>query len=436
MEGFGFFNVVMMVGLLFQVMEGSAASGGGFSLNLVHRDSPRSPFFDPGKTQSERMKEAFLRSVSRLNRFQSSQNGIVSSIVPSAGEFLMNISIGTPPVAITAIADTGSDLTWTQCQPCDPCYSQIAPLFNTRNSSTYSDTSCGTSFCLALRHGGTCNTKQNLCTFSYSYSDGSYVKGNLAAETLTVLSTAGEAVTFPGFAFGCGHSSGGVYDENSSGIVSLGMGELSMVYQMDSIINGLFAYCLQPISTDPSISSRIDFGTSGIVDGPGAVSTPLIKKSTDLFYYVTLKGFSVGQNRMMMYKGLWGKAEVEEGNIIVDSGTTYTFIPMGMYLELQKSLLKSINGRQVSDPYGTFSLCYQYTTDLNLPVITAHFEGADVDLQPLNTFLKIDDNVVCLTFLPTDQVGVFGNLAQVNFQVGYDIRKGTISFKPADCTRF
>lgn len=34
---------------------------------------------------------------------------------------------------ITVIVDTGSDLTWAQCQPCRLCYNQPEPLFNPPN---------------------------------------------------------------------------------------------------------------------------------------------------------------------------------------------------------------------------------------------------------------------------------------------------------------
>ncbi|CBI29230.3 unnamed protein product, partial [Vitis vinifera] len=405
MEGFGvkiFFNVVV-VGFLFQLLEVALARGGGFSVDLIHRDSPHSPFFDPSKTQAERLTDAFRRSVSRVGRFRPTamtSDGIQSRIVPSAGEYLMNLYIGTPPVPVIAIVDTGSDLTWTQCRPCTHCYKQVVPLFDPKNSSTYRDSSCGTSFCLALGKDRSCS-KEKKCTFRYSYADGSFTGGNLASETLTVDSTAGKPVSFPGFAFGCGHSSGGIFDKSSSGIVGLGGGELSLISQLKSTINGLFSYCLLPVSTDSSISSRINFGASGRVSGYGTVSTPL----------------------RLPYKGYSKKTEVEEGNIIVDSGTTYTFLPQEFYSKLEKSVANSIKGKRVRDPNGIFSLCYNTTAEINAPIITAHFKDANVELQPLNTFMRMQEDLVCFTVAPTSDIGVLGNLAQVNFLVGFDLRK-------------
>lgn len=35
------------------------------------------------------------------------------------------------------IAGTGSDLNWTQCKPCSPCYPQQPPIFDLNRSSSY-----------------------------------------------------------------------------------------------------------------------------------------------------------------------------------------------------------------------------------------------------------------------------------------------------------
>ncbi|PRQ52480.1 putative nepenthesin [Rosa chinensis] len=46
-----------------------------------------------------------------------------STLPTDSGDgFNMKFSLGTPPLDIYAAADTGSDLVWTQCQPCQACY--------------------------------------------------------------------------------------------------------------------------------------------------------------------------------------------------------------------------------------------------------------------------------------------------------------------------
>lgn len=58
-----------------------------------------------------------------------------------------NLSIGTLPIDILVIVDTGSDLTWTQCEPCVDCFKQLAPIFNPKNSSSYKTIGCNNKIC-------------------------------------------------------------------------------------------------------------------------------------------------------------------------------------------------------------------------------------------------------------------------------------------------
>lgn len=438
--------LVVFLSLVLEVALGSRRGIGGFSVELIHRDSPHSPFFDPSKTDKERLMGAFRRG--RAGRFRSttgirSAPGVIqSALVPLEGEYVMNLSIGTPPVPFMAIVDTGSDLTWTQCRPCDKCYKQEIPLFDPRKSSTYQDSSCETSFCLSLGIDGSCSTQQR-CEFSYDYLDDSFASGNLATETLSVVPATGNQATFPGFAFGCAHIAAGLFDAKSSGIVGLGRGELSMISQLESTINGRFSYCLQPLSSNSTVSGRFNFGTSDVVSGSGSdptVSTPLFRKAGDTYYYLTLEGFSVAKKKMIPYKTFLDSSKkaplVEDGNIIVDSGTTLTYIREEFYRKVEISVANSIKGeKRVKDPSGIFSLCYNSTREIvNLPIITVHFKDADVELRPLNTFIRVNDDLICFTIVPTSDVGVFGNIAQVNFLVGFDLGKKRVSLKPTDCT--
>ncbi|XP_028787560.1 aspartic proteinase CDR1-like [Neltuma alba] len=162
----------------------------GFSIDLIHRDSPLSPFYNSSMTDSGRVQNAVLRSMSRANRFGQSSMAQASELVetdilPNDGNYLMKIFIGTPPVRRWAVADTGSNLIWFQCKPCPQpqCYRQKAPLFDPRSSSTYMSLSCRSLPCKALPRlyvqGQTyprCGLS-NVCTYFLSYADNSYTMG-------------------------------------------------------------------------------------------------------------------------------------------------------------------------------------------------------------------------------------------------------------------
>ncbi|KAG9154023.1 hypothetical protein Leryth_000523 [Lithospermum erythrorhizon] len=171
----------------------------------------------------------------------------------------------------------------------------------------------------------------------------------------------------------------------NAGLIDSG-GVTSLVSQLDTLINGKFSYCLVPIDSAETVTSKLKFGSDAVVSGPQAVSTPITKKEPETFYYLTLESISVGANRLSYIKtdDSDSKASsVEQGNIIIDSGTTLTILPSEFYEELEATLKKSINGKP-ADPKGSFSLCFEDPDSIKFPDITFHFTDADVLLKSLS----------------------------------------------------
>ncbi|KAL4340376.1 hypothetical protein GQ457_08G013860 [Hibiscus cannabinus] len=407
------------------------AQKGGFSVDMIHRDSPNSPLYNHLDTTYDRLTNALRRSFGRahrLNPVSAPTMDVQADIIANSGEYLMNISIGTPAFDIIAIADTGSDLIWTQCKPCSKCFKQNAPLFDPTASSTYKTISCSARQCTHLE-GSSCSSYHS-CRYSVSYGDGSYSDGDVAADTLILSSTSGPPVILPNVFIGCGRHNGGTFSENESGIIGLGGGEVSLISQLGHTIAGKFSYCLLPL-TEAGNSSKMNFGSDAIVSGNGAVSTPLTKIDPPTFYVLTLEAISVGTNRIDFLYRPFG---TNEGNIIIDSGTTLTLLPEDFYSQVESSVSSMIDATKVKGPDG-LSLCYNAITEFAVPDITVHFTGADVKLQPLNIFAMVTETIACFTFAPIPDLAIYGNLAQMNFLVGYDTEKQTVSFKPTDCTK-
>ncbi|XP_061368095.1 aspartic proteinase CDR1-like [Gastrolobium bilobum] len=419
------FNVLAILHLL--IFWPSEFTASGYTTHLIPLDSPLSPFYNPSITNFDRLHDAFKRSLKRANHFKSTivrKSKIEAPMNLGGGEYLMKMSLGTPPVEVIGIVDTGSDLIWTQCLPCIECYNQTLPLFNPLHSSSYHNIPFQSSFCNALEKP-ICGHNSK-CVYSYSYGDGSHTAGNIATETLT-LGNGTNSVSFPNIVFGCGHNTSGTFDESGSGIIGLGGGKLSLISQLGS---KKFSYCLIPSSINST--SKISFGNDALVSGSGVVTTPIATKNIDTFYYLSLEGFSVG-NKRIAYNIDTQKIE---GNIIIDSGTTLTHLPLNVFDDLVLALNKLIHVPRVEDPNGVLSLCYKNDGDnMGLPIITAHFKGCDVKLQPWNTFSLVEDDVLCFTMLPDPDIAIYGNLAQMNFLIGYDLEAGTVSFKPSDCTK-
>ncbi|KAJ8762698.1 hypothetical protein K2173_012190 [Erythroxylum novogranatense] len=410
------------------------AERSGFSIQLYHRESPESPFYDPNATPSQHLADAFRRSNDRfLHFFGRNTASPRSRLISNGGEYLTKISIGTPPFEITAIADTGSDLIWTQCKPCTDCYKQDDPFFNPGSSTTYRDIPCGSTACNYLEDPF-CSSRQ-VCQYEYRYGDQSYTRGDIASDTVTLSSTSGRPVPFPKITIGCGHKNNGTFDKKGSGIIGLGGGELSLIYQLDKAIDGKFAYCLVPLTSKTKNSSTLSFGADAIVSGKGASTTPLIAGDPNTFYYLNLESISVGSKKLPFPSSTSGSSD---GNIVIDSGTTLTLVPGDFFSELASAVDEIAGGTKADDPQGFLDLCYEADPNLKVPTITAHFQGADVKLDQSTIFIQVSEGVVCLAFNPAPSgIGaIFGNLAQANLLIGYDLKERTLSFKQLDCTQY
>ena len=201
----------------------------------------------------ERLRGAVERSHSRLSRlqlhynFQNPESYNYSPVNYVEGEYFMQMAIGSPVrLNLHFILDTGSDLMWTQCEPCDTfsflsCKPQNDPMFDPFQSSSYNNVSCSNHFCLDLTINGGCNSLNN-SEYIYSYGSGA-TYGVLVEETFS-LGTVG--TSFPNLTFGCCSSQYGDF-LNSSGIIGLGRGPLSLVSQIGPSIGNIFSYCFGSI---------------------------------------------------------------------------------------------------------------------------------------------------------------------------------------------
>lgn len=237
--------------------------------------------------------------------------------------------------------------------------------------------------------------------------------------------------------FGCGVDQQGSLGRRGEGIVGMGTGPASLISQLGSNINYKFSYCLAPLSS--GVDSKLTFGAD--VTGSGIVSTPFTTSElSPTFYTLTLDAIRVEDtnNPVLVQVGL---------DVIIDSGTTLTFLPTSVYDDVKASLVSAIGLNPVPSPSQGYDLCYSTSSSSSLssslssggefspPDVVFQFEGADVVLKAINTFRQIEEDIICLAMLATNSGPyIFGNIAQVNFQVGYDLQANQVSFAPADCT--
>ncbi|WVZ10181.1 hypothetical protein V8G54_014711 [Vigna mungo] len=403
----------------------TGAYNSGFSVQLIRHSSPNSPSYKSDELHMHR-----LGSFYQVPKKSYAPNGPFTRVTSNNGDYLMKLTLGTPPVDVYGLVDTGSDLVWAQCTPCQGCYKQKSPMFEPLRSKTYTPVPCNSEECNSL-FGHSCSP-QKLCAYSYAYADSSVTKGVLARETITFSSNDEESVVVGDIIFGCGHSNSGIFNENDMGIIGLGGGPLSLVSQIGSLYGSRrFSQCLVPFHADPQTSGTISFGDGSDVSGEGVVITPLVYEEGQSSYLVTLEGISVGD----IFVPFNSSEMLAKGNIMIDSGTPATYLPQELYdrlveeLKVQSSLLPIDY-----DPDLDTQLCYRSDTNLEGPPLIAHFEGADVPLMPIQTFIAPKDGVFCFAMAgTTDGEYIFGNFAQSNILIGFDLDKKLVSFKPTDC---
>ncbi|XP_074278729.1 aspartic proteinase CDR1-like [Silene latifolia] len=396
-----------------------------FSVDLIRRNSSKITLRAGDQGRFSLGSISHHHQITLSSKFYD-KTTVQTVVIPDGGAFDMKISIGTPPVEFTAIADTGSDLIWVQCSPCQRCIGQQPHLFDPTQSSTDNIIACTSQFCdanqLGLLQAG-CSQNDNSCMYTYGYVGGTQTRGVLSRDTVTFPPTSISDVVF-----GCGYNQEGTLG-NGDGLVGLGGGPLSLVSQLGPNINYKFSYCLTPESS--GVTSKLNFGID--VTGPGVISTPFDNQNTPAkHYYVSLDSISIGDTSVPV-----------TNTISVDSGTTLTYLPSDVYEGIKNAVeasigLTPVNGPNPIYPNQKFDPCYETDSldGLNFPGMVFHFSGGDVMLKAENSFIT-GDGLACFTMVPTDSpTFIFGNIAQTNFHIGYDLQAQQVSFAPADCTQF
>ncbi|XP_057865410.1 aspartic proteinase nepenthesin-1-like [Cryptomeria japonica] len=384
---------------------------------------------------TERLSGAVDRSKIRMNMIEAFVNQRIAGQLDAEtpihvgnGEFLMNVAVGTPSVSFEAIVDTGSDLIWTQCRPCRNCYTQSTPIFDPSKSSTYSTVPCTNSLCNALKRSKTgCNPD---CMFNYRYGDGSETSGDLAYESFSIGSGSDSMVA--GITFGCGHDNQGF--SHDGGLVGLGRGPLSLISQLGSKVDNKFSYCLLSITDSPSQTSPLIFGEGASLSGANTI--PLIKNIVvPSFWYIPVTGVTLNGEPVNIPSGTFDLQPSGAGGMIIDSGTTLTYLVEAAYSPVKEAIKAAIDLTPTDGSSVGLDLCYQTSGQVTLPSLTFNFKGGvNYELPPENFFIQISNNLLCLAMKGTSgKVSIFGNIQQQNFQILYDNAQNTLSFKPTEC---
>ncbi|MCL7041054.1 hypothetical protein MKW94_026579 [Papaver nudicaule] len=324
-----------------------------------------------------------------------------------SGEYFSRVGVGIPPKPQYLILDTGSDITWLQCEPCNnKCYNQTDPIFDPSSSTSFSQTPCGTQECNLLPDSACSN---RTCRYQVSGDDGSYSIGELSK-------SGSSTTTRENIYIGCGHDNRGL-SNSAAGLLALGRGSLSFPSQVNAYV---FSYCL--VDRDLGWSSTLQFGSGA--EPPDAITAPLLgHPQYPTFHYVGLTGISVGGRPLSLPQSVFDINPSSPSGVIVDTGTSATRLP--------------------TDPCLTFHLplydtCYDLSSETSISIPAIAFllpDGKSWVLPASNCLVPVDNrNKFCLAFAPTNSsVSIIGNLQQKGFRVSFNIVDSVIGFSPNRC---
>lgn len=426
-----------------------------WSIPLVHRDAVKgNGNTNKNLSYAERMQQRLKRDAARVatinSRLELAVKGIkrsslkpdssspsimsqsdfespvVSGMDQGSGEYFSRIGVGSPRRDQLMVLDTGSDVSWIQCEPCSDCYEQADAIYNPALSSTFKYVGCQANLCQQLDVSG-CN-RNGSCLYQVSYGDGSYTIGNFATETVTL---GGSAV--PNVAIGCGHDNEGLF-VGAAGLLGLGGGSLSFPSQLTDDNGKIFSYCL--VDRDTESSSTLQFGRAAVPNG--AVVAPMLKNSRlDTFYYVSLSGISVSGKMLPISDSVFGIDASGNGGVIVDSGTAVTRLQTAAYDSLRDAFRAGTKNLPSADGVSLFDTCYDLSSkdSVDVPTVGFHFSGGgSMSLPAKNYLVPVDSTgTFCFAFAPTSSsLSIVGNIQQqgirvsfnrVNSQVGFSVNK-------------
>ncbi|KAK3127234.1 hypothetical protein QOZ80_7AG0570180 [Eleusine coracana subsp. coracana] len=403
--------------------------------------------YDPGVTTSQFVRDALRRDI---HRHEARQLAAASDTVsartrkdlPNGGEYLMTLAIGTPPVSYPAIADTGSDLIWTQCAPCDSahCFAQPAPLYNPSSSTTFAVLPCSSplNMCAALAAAAPLLPAACACMYNQTYGTG-WTAGVQSTETFTFGSGPADQARVPGVAFGCSNASSDDW-AGSAGLVGLGRGALSLVSQLGA---DRFSYCLTPFQDVNSTSTLLVGPSAALDNGTGELrSTPFVASPSTApmssYYYLNLTGISLGATALTIPPNAFALNADGTGGLIIDSGTTITSLVDAAYRQIRAAVKSLVTLPKVDGAAATgLDLCFALPSPpAALPSMTLHFDGADMVL-PAESYMISGSGLWCLAVRSQADgaMSTLGNYQQQNMHILYDVSKETLSFAPAKCSK-
>ncbi|KAK9271854.1 hypothetical protein L1049_002219 [Liquidambar formosana] len=428
----------------------------GFSSRLIHRFSDEAKALRVSRNGNvsdswpeRRSMEYYQMLVSSDFQRQKMKLGTQYQLVfPSEGSKTMSfgndfgwlhytwIDIGTPNVSFLVALDDGSDLLWVPCD-CIQCAPLSASYYNSldKDLNEYSPSGSNTSKHLSCSHqlcesGPNCKSPKQPCTYTVNYySENTSSSGLLVEDTLHLASGSDDASNTSVQAsviIGCGRQQSGGYLDGVApdGLMGLGLGEISVPSSLAKagLVKNSFSMCF-----DEDDYGRLFFGDLGLATQQSTPFLPSDGKYTT--YIVGVDACCIGNSCL----------EQTSFKALVDSGTSFTFLPDEVYERVVEEFDSRVNATSSSYKGSPWKYCYDSSSQDSLKIPSVTFMFA------LNNSFVVHNPVVlvngkqgvvgfCLAIQPADgDIGTIGQNFMTGYRMVFDRENLKLGWSPSNC---
>mmetsp|Transcript_43064 Transcript_43064/g.96946 ORF Transcript_43064/g.96946 Transcript_43064/m.96946 type:complete len:575 (+) Transcript_43064:160-1884(+) len=327
--------------------------------------------------------------------------------------YFVDMILGTPPQRVSVILDTGSGFCAFPCKSCAHCGHHLDTPFDFGKSSSAHWVKCG-------KECKTGRCEMGVCSYRKSYLEGSSING-WVFEDVVSLGDAMQGNPPVKAHMGCHrHENKLFYTQKANGIFGIqGDQSLLRTFFKDRahVDQRIFSICLSKEGGQLTVGgsdTSIHHGQVQWVSYPGAR------------YEVPLSKIVVGHAEIAGFS-----------RTIVDSGTTFTYLPSKFYLALRTA----IDGHcKTSGACGTlYKNCYRVKGVAGFPSLRVQFDArVHIRWEP-HEYLYLKKSLGwCFGFENDGHVALttLGASFMLNKEVIFDIQRSRIGIVPAKCPHY
>ena len=341
--------------------------------------------------------------------------------------YYANLYLGKKGIKQSYILDTGSSITTSPCELCKECGKHKNKYFKINNENIIK---CNSDKCNMVRN----NCNNDLCTFQISYDEGSSLKGIYINELIRFGDNFNDTNYFF-FPIGCTIKETHLFKTQlADGIMGLSNSNINFVSILKNngiIKNNIFSLCLaqnggfftiDEIQYKYHLSNKINY----------------VKISNSDFYNLEILNISISNEVIII-----------NSNAIIDSGTTYTYIPSFFGNKIVNKINEICNNENNKNKCGkyeeinNFGSCYSfnnkkdiiYALDNIFPNITFILNNNIKYIwRPYDYYFNYS-NKICLGFTYMGNRFILGSTWMRGHDIIFNRDNFSIGFVEADCNK-